>query len=106
MTYKTAVLSFDNRVRIFWVLVAVCFASTILYIYAVTTTVSNTVSRATLETQVSTMAARIGELEFTYIGMKNSVTLETAYAHGFKDVSSPTYIARADGPALSVNFNQ
>jgi len=104
---KTAVLSFDNRVRIFWMLVSVCFAASILYIYAVSTTVSNTVSRQALETEVGTMAARIGEMEFTYIGMKNSVTLATAYEHGFEDVSSPVYVSRLDtGVALSINSNR
>lgn len=103
---KTAVLSFDNRVRVFWTLVAVCFASTILYIYAVSTTVSNTVSRQSLEREVGTMAARIGEMEFTYIGMKNSVTLATAYEHGYKDVSSPVYISRENGSSLSINLNR
>jgi hypothetical protein len=104
---KTRVLSFDQRVKIFWTLVSVCFVSSILYIYAVSTTVSNTVSRQSLEREVSTLAARIGEMEFTYIGMKNSVNLATAYNHGFKDVSSPTYVSRTSSAgSLSINLNR
>lgn len=104
---KTQVLTFDNRVRIFWTLVSVCFVSSILYIYAVSTTVSNTVSRQSLEREVATYAARIGEMEFTYIGQKNAVTLATAYEHGFQDVSHPVYVSRTtSASALSVNLNR
>ncbi len=103
---KTQVLSIETRVKFFWMLVSVCFVSSILYIYAVSTTVSNTVSRQNLEREVNTMAARIGEMEFSYIGMKNSVTLATAYMAGFKDVSDPVYISRTKASSLSVNLNR
>lgn len=100
---KTQVLSYDQRVGIFWTLVSICFVSSILYIYAVSTTVSNTVSRQALEREVSTLAARIGEMEFTYIAMKNSVDLSTAYTYGFKDVSAPVYVSRTSSASLSIN---
>ncbi|MDB5194127.1 MAG: hypothetical protein JWN50_141 [Parcubacteria group bacterium] len=106
MTYKTHALAFDNRVRIFWILVSICFVSSILYIYAVSSAVSNTVSRQSLEREVGTLAARIGEMEFTYIGMKNGVSLAVAYGHGFKDVSAPVYVSRAASASLSVNLNR
>jgi hypothetical protein len=103
---KTQVLTFESRVRVFWVLVSICFISSILYIYAVSSAVSNTVSRQNLEREVGTLAARIGEMEFTYIGLKNNVSLAVAYSHGFKDVSSPVYVSRAKSPSLSVNINR
>lgn len=103
---KSHILTLDNRARIFWTLVSLCFVSSILYIYAVSSAVSNTVSRQSLEREVGTLAARIGEMEFTYIGEKNSVSLATAYEHGFKDVSAPVYVARAKAPSLSVNLNR
>lgn len=87
-------------------LVSMCFVSSILYIYAVSSTISNTVSRQSLEREVGTMGARIGEMEFTYIGLKNAVTLATAYDHGFKDVSSPVYVSRIDTSSLSINLNR
>ncbi len=85
---------------------SLCFVSSILYIFAVSSAVSNTVSRESLERQVGTLSARIGEMEFKYIGLKNSVSLAVAYDHGFKDVSAPVYVARAKAPALSVNLNR
>ncbi len=90
----------------FWTLVSVCFVASILYIYAVSSTVSNTVARQSLEHEVSTYAAHIGEMEFTYIGMKNSVTLATAYEQGFRDVSAPRYVSRDSAAALSINRNR
>jgi hypothetical protein len=102
---KIHALSYDSRVRIFWTLGAICFISSILYIYAVTSTISNTVSRQALEGEVSTLAAKIGEMEFTYIGLKNNVSITVAYDHGFEDVSHAVYVARANTPALSVNLS-
>jgi hypothetical protein len=103
---KTLTITLDNKAKIFWTLVSLCFVSSILYIYAVSSTVSNTVTRQALEREVGTMAARIGEMEFTYIGEKNSVSLPLAYEHGFKDVSSPIYISRTKASSLSVNLNR
>jgi hypothetical protein len=68
--------------------------------------VSNTVSRQSLERELGTLSARVGEMEFKYIGLKNNVSLAVAYEHGFKDVSAPIYVSRVKTSSLSVNLNR
>ncbi|MDB5266268.1 MAG: hypothetical protein JWN89_83 [Parcubacteria group bacterium] len=100
--YKTKALQYDNRVRIFWTLVSLCVASLALYVYGVNATVRNTVVRAQLEAEASNISAHLGEMEFAYISLKNKVSLEVAYARGYQDVVSPTFISRSSR-SLSLN---
>lgn len=101
--YKTKALSFDTRVRTFWMLIVLSIISLALYMYGVKATVYNTVARQQLETEVSNISTHIGEMEFAYIGLKNKVSLEVAYARGYLDVTAPTYISRAAAHSLSMN---
>lgn len=106
MTYTTKALSIDLRVRTFWFLVALCGLSSILYVYAVMSTVSNTVARKNLEARVVTLGARIGEMEFAYIGEKNKVSMQAALERGYKEVTAPIYVSRTNTRPLSVNLNR
>jgi hypothetical protein len=100
--YKTKTISFDTRFRVFWTLVILSGVSLTLYIYGVTATVRNTVARQSLEAEVMNISTDLGEMEFTYIGLMNGVSLQVAYERGFKDVTSPVYISRAQN-SLSMN---
>jgi hypothetical protein len=76
----------------------------VLYGYFVNETVFNIVSRKNLESEIATLNSDIGALELKYISSKNNVTLEYAYAKGFKDVTSTTYVARpTDSAALTLH---
>lgn len=103
MIIGTKTISYDNRVRAFWFLMSVCVVSLAVYVYAVNAVVRNTVARQNLEAEASHLSAVIAEMEFSYIALKNDIDLEVAYARGYKDVSSPTYISRARTGALSMN---
>lgn len=101
--YKTKTISYDARVRIFWMLISISVASLGLYVYGINATVRNTVARQDLEAEAMNIGTKLGEMEFAYIGLKNDVSLEVAYARGFKDVTNPVYISRTESHALSMN---
>ncbi len=101
--YKTKTISIDTRVRLFWTLIFLSVTLLVMYIYGVNITVRNTVARQNIESEVSNISTRLGEMEFTYISLTNKVSLQVAYARGFKDVNAPEYISRAKGTALSMN---
>jgi hypothetical protein len=103
MTSHAKVLSYDNRVRIFWTLVAIFVLSLGLYVYGVNTTVRNTVLRQQLEVEVGNLTLKISEMEFSYISLKNNVNIDIAYARGYQDVSNTTYITRGGSRSLSYN---
>lgn len=101
--YKTKTISLETRVRAFWTLVFISLASIFLYSFSVLTTVHNTVARQDLEAQVLNISTKLGEMEFEYIGLTNQVSLQVAYAKGYKDVVSPIYISRSNDGVLSMN---
>jgi len=103
MISQAKVISYDNRVRLFWTLVVVFVISLALYVYGINTTVRNTVVRQELESQVSNLTLKISEMEFSYISLKNNVNIDIAYARGYQDVSKPTYITRGSARSLSYN---
>ncbi|MEX0919446.1 MAG: hypothetical protein WDZ64_01695 [Parcubacteria group bacterium] len=91
------------RVYLFWSLVTVATMSLSIYIYAVNTTAKNIAVRQNLERQASEIATELGTMEFTYIDLKNNVTIEIASLHGFKEEKNPLYISRHLSNSLSLN---
>ena len=97
-------ISYDNRVRFFWFLVAISILSLSVYMYAINATARNIAARQNLEREVVKLATTLDSLEFAYIGLKNDITIELAYSYGFQEVKSPLYVSRArSAPSLSFN---
>lgn len=86
--------SYDTRVRIFWTLASVSIAFLGIYIYAVLATIHHTVAREGLLSQSQSLTARVSELEYRDIAMKNTLSLDTAIAKGFSEVTKPLYVSR------------
>ena len=103
MSKKTKIISYHNRVRFFWVLVAISILSLCVYVYAINTIARNIASRQNLERQIVKTGAGLDSLEFAYIELKNSITLELALDYGFREVKSPLYVSRVRPTSLSFN---
>ena len=98
--YKT--ISYDNRARIFWVIVGVALCSVGTYIYAVLATVHHTIAREALLGQSATLSTSVSELEFKNIALKNTVNINTALSMGFNEVKNPIFVSRT---RESLSFN-
>jgi len=105
MTKRTRILSYEGRIRAFWMLVAVAVITLGIYMYGVNSAVRNTALREKLETESENLAVELSEKEFTYIALKNDISLDLAYERGFKDVSKPVFITRTKG-ALGMNVER
>jgi hypothetical protein len=99
MRVKTAVLK-DNR-TIFWILAFVITILVAFYIFSMNQTVRNVAVRQTLESELSSIESRVAELEFSYIALKNNITLGTASALGFEPVKTAVYVKRVSSVALA-----
>jgi hypothetical protein len=100
--YKAKTISYDLRVRVFWSLAGITLASLCFYVYAVKTTVQNTLVRGQLESKAAALSANIGNRQFGLIAMQEKIDLNSAYAAGFTDAHDPLYISRT--PSLSMNI--
>ena len=103
MTSNTKIILYDHRVRFFWILVAISALSMFTYIYAINATARNIATGQDLERRVAKVSANLDSLEFSYITLKNNVTLELAYERGFREVKNPLYVSRALQTSLSFN---
>ncbi|MBX4199074.1 hypothetical protein KW800_02245 [Candidatus Parcubacteria bacterium] len=94
--------SVDHRARIFWALISISGLLLGLYVYAVLATVSHTVSRESLLGESQALSARVSELEYKDIALKNTLSLDVALAKGFSEVVKPLYVSRTRG-TLTLN---
>lgn len=100
---KTKIISYNRRVYLFWILVFISIISLSVYIYAVNAIARNIAVKQDMERQITNMTNDFNSLEFAYIELRNNVTMELAYQHGFQEVKSPLYISRIHPQALSFN---
>ena len=86
-----------------WLLSAGIVSMAILYMFLVNGAVFNVVAREDMENQLATINARVSELEFEYIGLRNSITIQYAYDRGFRDVTNAIFAERTPRSNLSIN---
>ena len=92
-----------NEKNIFWSLIALIVFCSIFYIYCVTTTIHQIVARQQAENQLALLTQRISSEEFDFINLKNDVTLEKAYALGFKDVANKVFVSQKTVGYVTMN---
>ncbi len=89
----------------FFMLVAILLFIFGSYFYLVNKTIMNIVTREKAQKSIAALSGTIGELEFKYIGLKNSVTLDLAHSKGFQDASPTQFLARNHaGKAITYNY--
>ena len=100
---KARTITYTHRAYFFWALTAISILSLILYIYAINATARNIAHGQKFERQIAQIGNNLDSLEFTYIGIKNNVTLELAHQYGFKEVRNPLFVSRSSNNSLSFN---
>lgn len=96
-------ISYERRQHLFVVLITVSIISILAYIYAINATARNIAERASLEREIAGISTSLDSLEFAYIELRNNVTIELAYAKGFKEEKSPLFVSRSRAASLSFN---
>ena len=94
-----------NEKNIFWSLVALIVFCSIFYMYCVTTTIHHIVAREQAESHLADLIQRISSEEFDFINLKNDVTLDKAYALGFKDVANKVFVSQKTVGYVTMNTN-
>jgi len=100
---RTKTISYDKRARVFLILTGIFLLSICTYIYAINVTARHIAERQELEREIVSLGADLSSLEFAYIELKNSITLEKASELGFKEVRGPLFVSRAQSVSLTLN---
>lgn len=88
----------------FWSLVAIIFMLSLMYGYFVNVTIFNVADRIKLESKITQLDSKLGEMEFEYLSLKSSVTIEKAYELGFINSQSTHFVSR-DSSTKGLSFN-
>lgn len=88
-----------------WTLAPTIVLSFILYMFFVNGAVLNVVAREEVENELASLNAKVSELEFEYISLRNSITIDYAYNRGFKEVEESVFAERPGNTSLTLNSN-
>lgn len=103
---KTYISQMEKEKIIFWVLSSVFVLCIGFYMFCIHATIQNVVLRENLEDEASALSLDIGNKEFQYITMKNSINLAMAYSLGFSPVSNKTFISKKSVGYVSYRSNE
>jgi hypothetical protein len=84
----------NNERKTFYVLVTLIAFVSFFYGFFVQQTIMNVVEREKTLKEARVLSSEIGDLESAYIALKNNITLDFAYAQGFKDADTTEYISK------------
>ena len=87
---------FQNNKKLFWYLLMAIDVAVSTYAYFVNQAVYAVAEREKIETKISALNSKLGEIEFKYIALKNEISPEYAYSLGFHDVKNQNFISKKD----------
>lgn len=86
-----------------WLLGILIVSSFVLYMFFVNQAVLNVVAREEIENDLAGLNAKVSELEFEYISLKNSITIKYALDRGFEEARDVAFVERDSGSSFSLN---
>lgn len=92
--------SYTKSQKYFFILVALIGLCLSAYVFLIWNTISNTLSRQRAEKAITSLQTEVSELEFSYVSLTSSMTLDKAKALGFVELELSS-VARNDNVALS-----
>ncbi len=96
-------VSHQYRERIFVILVAAILLTAFSYAFLLQKTIVNVVEREKISKEIRTASADTGSLEEKYFSLKNTITLDLAYAKGLKNADTISYISKKPLTAMVSN---
>jgi hypothetical protein len=94
--------------KVFWSLFSVFVFFVASYGFLLNSTMMNAVSKQNMGKQISTLGSEVNTLEFKYLNVKNSITLDLAASKGFVAVASNKFAvidSAQNSLSLSINEN-
>ena len=77
--------------KIFWIFFLAFVFFIISYGFLLNSTMKNIMSKQNMEKEMTSLSSKVNSLEFAYLNIKNSITLELAQTKGFVLVSSDKF---------------
>ena len=108
-TIKNQIEKIEYREKkIFWILFSLFAFFIISYGFLLNGTMMNAVSKQSMEKQMVSLGSEVNSLEFQYLNIKNSVSMDMALSKGFVLVTSDKFAvidSTQKNISLSINEN-
>jgi hypothetical protein len=109
-TFKAFAISIKSNHVTFYFLISGIIASAMLYMFFVNIAVRNAVARKNTESSILVLENKVSSLEYNYMVMQSSITLESAKSLGLAEPINKTFISSDSGAvtrkAITFNANQ
>ncbi len=104
MTTVTNTINKIDRlsVTLFWSMLSILIVLVGAYGYMVNTTVWNAFNKDKAEAEIVALNSKLGDLEFQYMSLSNSVSIDKAYELGFQNAVGKTQFASREFVAKNV----
>lgn len=94
--------------KIFWVLFSTFVFFTVSYGFLLVSIMTNGVAKQNMEHEMISLGSGVNSLEFDYLNLKNSITIDLAKSRGFVSVASDKFAvidSAKTNLSLSINEN-
>lgn len=85
----------QNESKLFWSFLSCFIISVMVYGYSVNTAIWNVVKRQSIEKEVATVQADLGNIEAAYMAEKSKITLDYALGKGYVATIHPHFVSAA-----------
>ena len=98
--YKT---SNHYREKIFVILISAILLVSFSYVFLLQKAILNVIQRGKITQQINSSSIATSELEQKYFSLKNTITMEMAYAKGLKSAEVTSYITKKPLTAMALH---
>ena len=98
---KSRVLSLHTHIELFWIMGFISLSCIAMYMYFIKETIHQVAERQVYEQELSERTAKIGELEFEYISLSNTIDLALAKELGFEESNPKAFVSQKSSVALA-----
>ena len=93
--------------KIFWILFSAFIFFGLSYGFLINGSMMNAMSKQNIEKKIASLSSDVNTLEFNYLNIKNSVTIDTALSKGFVVVSTDKFaVINPDQKNISLSINE
>jgi len=94
---------------VFWFLLSVFVTLLFAYSYFLCGAMMNAIAEQNIDKEIASLNTEVNALEYKYLNLKNSITMELALANGFVNVDEHKFAVATHVPntvsSLSINEN-
>ncbi len=91
--------------QIFWAVFSLLISLTLTYGFLVNKTISNAISKERMDSEIATLNTNVNTLEFQYLSLKDSITMNLALSKGFVETKEANFAALSPTKSLSLSLN-